>query len=1169
MASSSSSFHSSLDKGIESFRKKEYEKAVNYFYEELQKTKNLTSCLYLGIMHLRGHYFPTNLNIAEIYLDMASYADDIETQNGANRALSGIRLPEKLKRKRKPVPIRKYNSEADLKYHPDNFIQYLIEAVNGHIEAQFIVARLFSLGVKHPQDTANQKLAFYWFKKVTDTASYSKTYDPCLIAASKRALGSAYMLGCTVTQSDSVARRLFLESAREGDTLARYNVSTLLAEGRGGPKDLVQAAYWAKLAADSGDSQAEYFYAHLLLQGRGTKKDEKAALQYLKSSLNHGNFYALIAFASFYQTGHSIIGGSPNYELAADYCLRALSPSHPKTINRDALGFLGEMCYENQLSELTIQKAIASGKIIRESEFKEIVDSRFYGVISKELIPVFAAEICELTSRSLGVVCLLHAAKLGNLDAISYMGKRYTQESNYIEAEKYYTAHEIKDLLFQYDKADFYYKWYKAENNITHLQKAIEILENNAKENHSVSAHLLGFLYLTEEHCLDPEKAYFFYSKAVLGNIPTAQNTLSELYEQGVGCHENLDKALYWCEQATANKDAIALRRLPVLRSKVQEFKESKEKKESKEPTTIIVAEEKNSTPKKTRAPASTPVFDEGEQKKLAFLTWQKKLKESLDIMDIQCEGIRVASIEISKSLLGMEKESVEEKEIKGIDFGKIYEAGRKHLVKSRQRTQLKNVLQLSVVADEKILQEAKTLNNELEIAKIYLENSQKTIEKYLTALKARKERSSVSSSKTSRVRETLFSKQIDRHAKKEEIKLEIETERLERKKQKTLFRVEQEMKRVEREEKEKKEKKGQESKEPIYTLSPESYRKKERALLPSASVPKHEAKPRVLLKVFLNAAMQHMRYFILQLHEYDSYAESDPNREILVSALYRNIQRCIGALSLYCNGNDEKTSQSLGCMHLLMKKHGLMAAEIDKKILETARVLQKSLPTFMAEMKKDYLTESIFTEAQKNEFFSLCGITVLPSRWGRQEKSEAFAQDVTELLLYQSLAFFHQTDILISCTSDEVSHYLYEILFPKIIRLMSLAEKQRNASPSAGPQRIDIALRHALLTLFAELGSLALDDSSIHASDFRVTNRDVFQCLQYCRINIKNRENHRFVEDLNDDVIFAAYEKLKPCSSRATSTLSYSSSPVGVFSGHSMAGPIKKESVILPSCRR
>lgn len=80
---------------------------------------------------------------------------------------------------------------------------------------------------------------------------------PAPSAEALRTLAIAHEHGEGVERSPEQARQLYCQSARLGDAQAQYNLGWMYANGRGGARDDVTAAYFFQAAAEQGLPQAQ------------------------------------------------------------------------------------------------------------------------------------------------------------------------------------------------------------------------------------------------------------------------------------------------------------------------------------------------------------------------------------------------------------------------------------------------------------------------------------------------------------------------------------------------------------------------------------------------------------------------------------------------------------------------------------------------------------------------------------------------------------------------------------------------------------------------------------------------------------------------------------------------------------------------------------------------
>jgi TPR repeat protein len=99
------------------------------------------------------------------------------------------------------------------------------------------------------------------------------------------ALGRYYQNGIPdtdITPNHDRARQFFTYAASYfGDDEAQLNLARMYYKGEGGERDPLQAARWAKLAADKGNVGAQALLGHLLFEGDGLKREPVVGLMFL------------------------------------------------------------------------------------------------------------------------------------------------------------------------------------------------------------------------------------------------------------------------------------------------------------------------------------------------------------------------------------------------------------------------------------------------------------------------------------------------------------------------------------------------------------------------------------------------------------------------------------------------------------------------------------------------------------------------------------------------------------------------------------------------------------------------------------------------------------------------------------------------------------------------
>jgi TPR repeat protein len=157
-------------------------------------------------------------------------------------------------------------------------------AQKGHPIAQWKLGRMYAEGDGITRDDYK---AFEYFSEIADAHADDSPSEPNARFVSNAfvALGNYYKNG--IPNSDikpdlDRARQIFAYAASYfGDADAQLNLARMYYEGAGGDRDTLQAARWAKLAADKGNIGAQALLGHLLFEGDGIKRQPVVGLMFL------------------------------------------------------------------------------------------------------------------------------------------------------------------------------------------------------------------------------------------------------------------------------------------------------------------------------------------------------------------------------------------------------------------------------------------------------------------------------------------------------------------------------------------------------------------------------------------------------------------------------------------------------------------------------------------------------------------------------------------------------------------------------------------------------------------------------------------------------------------------------------------------------------------------
>lgn len=157
-------------------------------------------------------------------------------------------------------------------------------AEKGHPIAQWKLGRMYAEGDGITRDDYK---AFEYFSEIADAHADDNPSEPGARYVSDAfvALGNYYKSGIPDTDIKpnlGRARQIFNYAASYfGDDEAQLNLARMYYEGLGGDRDPLQAARWAKLAADKGNVGAQALLGHLLFEGDGVKREPVVGLMFL------------------------------------------------------------------------------------------------------------------------------------------------------------------------------------------------------------------------------------------------------------------------------------------------------------------------------------------------------------------------------------------------------------------------------------------------------------------------------------------------------------------------------------------------------------------------------------------------------------------------------------------------------------------------------------------------------------------------------------------------------------------------------------------------------------------------------------------------------------------------------------------------------------------------
>ncbi|MBT5185270.1 MAG: sel1 repeat family protein [Kordiimonadaceae bacterium] len=182
--------------------------------------------------------------------------------------------------------------EGDYNYAYD---EYLMDAENGHPEAQFYMGVLYFNGVGTKKDLTE---ALRWYK-----LSARKGFP-----IAQHSIANMYEIGVGVEQNYQEAFNWYKKAAVQGLRSAQYSLGEMFRNGTGVDKDEIEAAKWTIKAAESDHALAQYNLSILYDLGIGVAVDKAKSREWTERAAMLGVANAQYNLAAFYINGQVSVG---------------------------------------------------------------------------------------------------------------------------------------------------------------------------------------------------------------------------------------------------------------------------------------------------------------------------------------------------------------------------------------------------------------------------------------------------------------------------------------------------------------------------------------------------------------------------------------------------------------------------------------------------------------------------------------------------------------------------------------------------------------------------------------------------------------------------------------------------------------------------------------------
>jgi len=217
------------------------------------------------------------------------------------------------------------------------------------------VARLWQPWIEQGDAEAEYQAAYHylWCTPCDDDAIRDRMKALLRDAAAKEHPDAIWFLATRQTRSretDPEFERLLLRAGQLGSVNAQRELGVMYATGGwSGPKDLVEAARWYRLAAEKGHAESQYDLGFMLLLGEGGPKSVAEGLMWIERAGELGEYGAFRLLADCYENGYCDVPVDAGKAARWRSRLEEYERLHPPSPNR---------CYsvEGSVSESSLER---------------------------------------------------------------------------------------------------------------------------------------------------------------------------------------------------------------------------------------------------------------------------------------------------------------------------------------------------------------------------------------------------------------------------------------------------------------------------------------------------------------------------------------------------------------------------------------------------------------------------------------------------------------------------------------------------------------------------------------------------------------------------------------------------------------------------------------------
>ena len=377
-------------------------------------------------------------------------------------------------------------------------------ANNGHPKAQHEMARLYSegLGVKK-----NWAIAEKWYRLAADQG------DPF----AEENLGRAYFSRGESGKVDyKIAAKYLHRSAKKGLVLSQYFLGTMYLNGHGVEQSNEEAFTWIRKSAENGFDVAQNDVASMYSNGQGTAVNEQEAIKWFKKSVAQNNTDAQANLGKRYLIGKGVV---QNIHKAK----RLLSKAAEKG-NAHAAYDLASF-YANQ-NFARFKNSKEAFKWFRLAALKKLEISYGYVIKFCKAINCNTNELQDIISN------IKDSAKAGSSKSLHVLGYMYetgvgVKKEMTLSALNYYKSARSGNRA----SFDRLVSIYSSNDNLNLSGNDLLVLFKDYASKKAPSAYCgVGLVYLKDKDFIDDYKnAYFWMMQCVKYGYTIYQDKLYQL----------------------------------------------------------------------------------------------------------------------------------------------------------------------------------------------------------------------------------------------------------------------------------------------------------------------------------------------------------------------------------------------------------------------------------------------------------------------------------------------------------------------------------------------------------------------------------------------------------------------------------------------------------------